>query len=133
MRGMSMLPLAWLILLLGLGLTPSAMADTDVTGRYLAGGGSDVQILLTIQEPPPAAFIVQQQIPQGVKMTAADPAPSGLQQEGGVIKWLFKRPQPGSVILTLQLSKQVMESQLAGEISYRHPRSGTLIIRKINY
>ena len=128
-----MQPLAWLILLLGLGLTPSAMAETDVTGRYLAGGGSDVQILLTIQDPPPAAFIVQQQIPQGVKMTAADPAPSGLQQEGGVIKWLFKRPQPGSVILTLQLSKQVMESQLAGEISYRHPRSGALIIRKISY
>ena len=130
---MSMLRIVCLGVLICLGLVCPALAETDVTGRYLAGGGSDVQILLTIQEPPPAAFIVQQQIPQGVKMTAADPAPSGLQQEGGVIKWLFKRPQPGSVILTLQLSKQVMESQLAGEISYRHPRSGALITRKISY
>ena len=130
---MSMPPIVWLIMLICLGLTPPAMAETGVAGRYLAGGGSDVQILLTIQDPPPAAFIVQQQIPAGVRMTAAEPAPAGLQQEGGVIKWLFKHPQPGSVILTLQLSKQVVENQLAGEISYRHPRSGTLVTQKISY
>ena len=109
-----------------------AFADTDVAGRYLGGGGSDIQVLLTIQSPPPAAFIVLQQIPDDVKILAASPAPSGFQQKGGTIKWLFKRPLPGSVILSLQLSRQVQENQLVGEISYRHPRSGVLITRKIS-
>ena len=109
-----------------------AFAETEVTGRYLAGGGSDVQILLTIQSPPPAAFIVLQQIPSDVKVLSATPAPAGLQQEGGTIKWLFKRPQPGSIILTLQLSKQVPDNLLMGEVSYSHPRSRAIIKHKIS-
>lgn len=106
-------------------------AETKVEGRYLARGGSDVRVLLTIQAPPPAAFIVLQQIPPGVKMMAATPAPSGFLQDGVTVKWLFKRPRPGTMIVSMQLSRQVPESQLMGEISYRHPQSGELINRKI--
>ena len=53
-------------------------------------------------------------------------------QEGTAVKWLFKRPLPGSTIVTLQLSRQVPESQLVGEISYRHPKSGAFVTRKIS-
>ena len=109
-----------------------AFADSGIAGRYLGGGGSDIQVLLTIQSPPPVAFIVLQQIPDDVKILAASPAPSGFQQKGGTVKWLFKRPVAGSVILSLQLSRQVPESQLLGEISYRDPRSGALITKKIS-
>lgn len=108
-------------------------AETNVVGRYLAGGGGDVQMLLTIQAPPPAAFIILQHIPPGVRVTAASPTPSGLQQEGGgAVKWFFKRPRPGTLMLSIQLSPQVPESRLVGEIRYRHPRNGTLVIRKIS-
>lgn len=110
----------------------TASAETSVTGRYLAGGGSDVRILLTIQAPPPKAFIVLQKIPPGVTMTAASPAPSGFQQDGTTVKWLFKRPRPGSILLSMQLSRQVPEHQLEGEISYRHPGSGSLVVRTIS-
>lgn len=124
----------WLSLaILALFPVGTLQAETNVVGRYLAGGGSDVRMLLTIQAPPPAAFIVLQQIPPGVKMTAATPAPSGFQQDGATVKWLFKRPRPGTMIVSMQLSRQVPESQLKGEISYRHPRNGELINRKISY
>ncbi len=107
-------------------------AESGVAGRYLAGGGSDVRILLTIAKPAPKAFIVLQQIPEGVQVTSASSAPSGAPQDGTAVKWLFKRPLPGSTIVTLQLSRQVPESQLVGEISYRHPKSGVLVTRKIS-
>ena len=125
--------LVWLSsAILTLFLAGTLHAETNVVGRYLAGGGSDVRVLLTIQAPPPAAFIILQQIPPGVKMTAATPAPSGFQQDGATIKWLFKRPRPRTMIISMQLSRQVPESQLKGEISYRHPRNGELISRKIS-
>ena len=124
MRGM--------VLLLAVVLLPTIVwADGGVAGRYLAGGGSDVRILLTINRPAPKAFIVLQQVPAGVVVASVSPAPSGGPQDGSAIKWLFKRPSPGSMILTMQLSRQVAESGLIGEISYRHPKSGKLVTRKI--
>ena len=120
-------------ILLALIFGGMAAAESGVVGRYLAGGGSDVQMLLTIQKPAPAAFIVLQQIPRGVKMTSASPAPSGFVQDGATVKWLVKRPRPGSLILSMQLSRQVAEEQLQGEISYRHPENGSLVVRKISY
>ena len=124
--------LARLLALLVLLIPAIGRAESGVAGRYLAGGGSDVRILLTIDHPPPKAFIVLQQIPEGVQVTSASPAPAGAPQDGTTIKWLFKRPLPGSTIVTLQLSRQVPENQLVGEISYRHPTSGALVTRKIS-
>jgi hypothetical protein len=75
----------------------TASAETGVEGRYLSADVSDVRILLTIQAPPPKAFIVLHRIPPGVTMTGASPTPSGFQQDGTTVKWLFKRPPPGSI------------------------------------
>jgi hypothetical protein len=123
--------LVGLLLVLVLLVPVTGRAEAGVAGRYLAGGGSDVRILLTIDHPAPKAFIVLQQIPQGVQTASASPAPSGV-QEGRAIRGLFKRPLPGSMLVMLQLSRQVPESQLVGEISYRHPKSGALVTRKIS-
>jgi hypothetical protein len=116
-------------LLLAVG---NASAETGVEGRYLSADVSDVRILLTIQAPPPKAFIVLHRIPPGVTMTGASPTPSGFHQDGTTVKWLFKRPPPGSIMLTMQLSRQVPENQLEGEIRYRHPASGSLVVRTIS-
>ncbi len=122
---------SWMVIVL-LFCAETVYAETNVVGRYLAGEGNDVRMLLTIQAPPPAAFIVLQHIPPGVRMTAASPPPSGFQQEGEAVKWFFKRPRPGTLMLSVQLSQPVPESRLVGEIRYRHPRNGTLVIRKIS-
>lgn len=122
-----------LLLVLTVLLAPAiAWTEGGVAGRYLAGGGSDVRILLTITKPAPKAFIVLQQVPEGVRVLSASPAPAGEQQGPAAVKWLFKRPAPGSMILTLQLSHQAPESRLVGEISFRHPKSGGLVTRAIS-
>ena len=119
-------------ILLALILGGTAAAESGVVGRYLAGGGSDVQMLLTIEKPAPAAVIVLQQIPPGVRMTSASPAPSGFVGDGATVKWLIKRPRPGSLLFSMQLSRQVAEDRLQGEISYRQPRTGALVVREIS-
>ena len=119
--------LAMLVLL----VVAASPAEAGVSGRYLAGGGSDVRMLLTIDKPAPTAFIVLQQLPAGVQMTSASPEPAP--QEGTAVKWLFKRQPPGSMIITLQLSHQVPETLLVGEISYRHPANGALVTTTISH
>lgn len=118
-------------LLVFLAVTGTAWAQADVTGRYLAGSDNDVRIQLTIQSPPPAAFIVLQHIPPGVTIVDVSPRPAGFQQGGGTVKWLFKRPGPGVMTLLLRFSQPVALNRLAGEVSYRHPGSDALITTKI--
>lgn len=118
-------------LLVFLAVAGMAWAQTEVTGRYLAGNGNDVRIQLSIQSPPPAAFIVLQHIPPGVTVVDVSPRPSGFQQGGGTVKWFFKRPGPGTMTLLLRFSQPVALNRLAGEVSYRHPGSDALITRSI--
>ncbi|MBM9538083.1 hypothetical protein [Desulfobulbus alkaliphilus] len=114
-----------------LAFAGTSWAQTDVSGRYLAGGGHDVRIQLTIQTPPPAAFIVLQHIPPGVTIVDVSPRPSGFQPGAGTVKWFFRRPAPGTMTLLLRFSHPVALNRLAGEISYRHPGSEALITRSI--
>jgi len=115
------------------GLIGAAQAETDVSGRYQIGDGGNVRVLLTIQAPPPAAFIVLQTVPQGAKVVAASPAPSGFQQDANTVKWFFKRPAPGTTMLSMQFSRPVPTHLLTGEIRYRHPANGSFVIHKIRH
>lgn len=117
---------------IGFLLTPLVLhAKTDVSGSYQHGGGGHVTIIIKVSEPPPMAFIVLQHLPQGVKLLAANPRPSGSGNGSSSVKWLFKHARPGKHTLEMQLSKSVDPKQLRGEIRFRHPQSGAMITRKI--
>ncbi|NOQ46917.1 MAG: hypothetical protein GQ559_09645 [Desulfobulbaceae bacterium] len=108
-----------------------ALAAADVVGRYVGGRGNNVQVRLTVSKPPPAAFIVLQHLPAGVRIEAADPKPSGFDPASSTVKWLFKHPRPGSVAITMRLSRPVSGNMLTGEIRFRHPGSGKMVSRTI--
>lgn len=103
-------------------------AETNVSGRY-GGQGTQVTIQLSVAAPPPMAFIVLQQLPAGVQLVHASPAPSGMNDQQ--IKWLFKHPHPGGATISMQLSKPVAVHQLRGEIRFRHPKSGNMFTKPI--
>ena len=118
----------FLLLFLFVVFVPSLHAGTNVSGRY-AGGGTNVTINLSVSAPPPAAFIVLQQLPSGVKLVNASPAPSGA--SGQQIKWLFKHPRSGGASINMQLSKPVAVKQLRGEIRFQHPKNGKMFSQRI--
>ena len=103
-------------------------AGTNVSGSY-AGGGTQVKIKLSVGAPPPAAFIVLQQLPSGVKLVSASPAPAGA--NGKQIKWLFKHPRSGGASISMKLSKPVAVNQLQGEIRFQHPKNGKMFTQRI--
>jgi hypothetical protein len=119
------------VLLLGVGSAMAANVTNvaNVSGRYLDSGSSDIRLQLTVERPAPAAFIVIQKIPRGTQLLAAAPPPSS--GAGPVIKWLFKRPRPGSFLVRMQFSQPVSVHQMEGTISYRHPGNGSPVLTRI--
>ena len=104
-------------------------AETNISGHYSGGQGTQVTIQLSVAAPPPAAFIVLQQLPAGVQLVNASPAPSGLNNQQ--VKWLFKHPSSGNETISMQLSRPVAVKELRGEIRFRHPKSGNMFTRQI--
>jgi hypothetical protein len=118
----------FLFLFLFPAFVPPLYAGTNVSGHY-AGGGTNVTINLSVSSPPPAAFIVLQQLPAGVQLINASPAPAGA--NGQQIKWLFKHPRAGGAGISMQLSKPVTTNQLRGEIRFQHPKNGKMFSQRI--
>jgi hypothetical protein len=119
----------FLFLFLALALCTGKIAAAEVSGRYLDNGSTDIRLLLTIQPPAPAAFIVTHRVPGGTQLLAAAPAP--VSEAGPVVKWLFKRPRPGSILVRMHFSQPVAASRLQGTISYRHPENGAVVLTRI--
>lgn len=120
---------SFLFLLLFVFFALPLYAETNVSGHYSGGQGNQVTIQLYVAAPPPAAFIVLQQLPAGVQLVNATPAPSGF--NGRLVKWLFKHPHTGSTTISMHLSKQVVANQLRGEIRFRHPKNGNMFKKQI--
>ena len=116
-----------LLLVLLPGVGPALAAN--VSGRYLDGGTSDIRLQLTVGRPAPTAFIVIQKIPRGTELLSATPPPAS--GAGPVVKWLFKRPRPGSFLVRMQFSGPLSVRQMEGTISYRHPGNGTPVLTRI--
>ena len=107
-----------------------AQADSQVRGRYIAGQENRVSLHISVHQPVPAAFIVIQKMAPGVSLIAATPPPIGRQGDSAV-KWLFKRPRPGQLVVNMQFAQPVALNQLEGSISYRHPENGSLVLSSI--
>jgi len=107
------------------------LADSQVRGRYVAGLDNGVSLLIEVQRPAPAAFIVMQKMPRGLSLVAATPPPVGGNYRNSSVKWLFKRPRPGQLEVHMQFSGPIPPKQLEGSISYRHPENGSLVFTRI--
>lgn len=106
-------------------------ASAEVTGNY-AGKGGNISIRLHISAPVPTAFIVQQPLPNGVRLQSANPPPSGYDPASSMVKWFFKHPGSGSITLYIQLVGPMPGAGLSGgEIRYRLPGNGKMVSRSI--
>ncbi|MDD2466967.1 MAG: hypothetical protein PHI97_23475 [Desulfobulbus sp.] len=120
------------VLLLSFLLTASpTLAASQVAGRYIPGQDNTIALHITVQRPAPAAFIVLQKMGPGLSLVAATPPPVGEHRGGSAVKWLFKRPRPGQLVVKMQFDQPVAPSQLEGSISYRQPENGSMVLSRI--
>lgn len=119
----------FLFILLILVLSGRPAAAANVSGRYLDRGGNEIHLQLLVERPAPAAFIVIQKMPRGTQLLSATPPPSN--DSGPVVKWLFKRPRPGSYLVRMHFSTPLSVHQIEGTISYRHPENGSPVLTRI--
>lgn len=108
-----------------------AVGGSEVIGRYVPGQDNTVVLQITVQRPAPAAFIVLQTMDSGLSLIAASPPPMGGNPGGSSVKWLFKRPRPGQLVVNMQFAQPVELNQLEGTIRYRHPQDGSLVFSRI--
>lgn len=105
---------------------PLRAAEALVSGRYLSGGGQDIQLQITVASPAPSTLIVIQNLPVGTVIEAASPAFHQYDAGKGEVKWLLTEVRPGRHLVSLRLPHPVAAGVVTGEIRYKDPASGRL-------
>jgi len=108
-------------------LSLAAPLQAEVRAEYLQGGGNAVTIRVEVTRPAPAATIVLQRFPPGVRLLSADPSPADVEPSTGTARWFFKRIRPGRSTISMQLSRPVSSKELSGIIRYREPGTGKMV------
>lgn len=110
-------------------LTQPAMAG--VSGHFLPADAQTRRIQLTVTQPVPRAFIVVQHLPAGARLVEVTPPPSGNRSKK-TIRWLFKHPKPGSLLIQIRLDRAWPRHRASiGRILYKKPRSAVMIQKEI--
>jgi len=128
------MPAVFFLILATLAVLPCpipARADEAVTCRYLQQEGDEISVELNIKSPAPASVIIMQQLPPGIMIVSASPAPRKSNPAKGEAKWLLKGPQPGSLKISMHLDRPVRAGQVTGEIRYKDPTTDGMITMPI--
>ena len=99
----------------------------DQVSAELYQKNSKQQVLaLKISSPAPGSLIAQISFPASLQIVATDPAVAKLDQESGAVKWLIKKPRPGTILLTLKTAAPADLSKLSADVMYRSGAGGSL-------
>ncbi len=107
----------------------SPLLANQVKGTLRQNGAKDATINISVGKPAPMAYIVLMQLPRGVDIVSAQPAPG--KGSGGNVKWLFSNVRPGNQSISMKFSKPVSPGQLRGEIRFRQGKSNAMITTPI--
>jgi hypothetical protein len=95
-----------------------------VQARYLKNSGKTTVLELTIEDPAPSSVIVQQRIPPGTRIQTAVPAYIKFNPGKAEVKWLFKRPSPGVITISLEYASPLSGKGASAVIRCKSPISG---------
>jgi len=114
------------------GLSTEAGAAQNVKGRYLGKVGAEISIELEISAPPPPLVIVLQSLPAGVQVVEARPESKLADPGQGQVKWLLSGLTVGKHRLELKLDRPAAAEAGGGEIRYRNPADGKMVVVAIS-
>jgi hypothetical protein len=113
-------------------LAPVAVAAEQlVSGRYLGASGRDIRLELQVGSPPPATVIVTQYLPADVVIDQASPAANRFDEKRGEAKWLLNGISGDRLNIDMRLSRPVKAGELRGQIQYKHPVTGSMVVEEI--
>ncbi len=119
--------LAALVFLCCWGIATPILAKGLVGGRYLVASGTRIEVEVTIGAPPPATLIITQSLPPDVTVVSTTPPVKKFSQRPGEVKCLITGSGPGTMVITMTLSKAVQSGQIGGELVYNDPTSGAMV------
>ncbi len=105
--------------------TGYVFASDTLSGTYLSASGPQIILQLDIGTPAPRALIVEQFISSQNTVTGTSPGAKKINREKGIIKWLFKNPAPGRLILTTNLDRPLMGS-IDTVVRFNTPNGGRM-------
>lgn len=116
-----LIPICYVALVCFLASVKTTWAGGQVRGEYIPSSPKIIQLRISIGTPSPSHIIVTQRIPAGVKVVSSQPKAQKIDSGSGEVKWLLKKPQAGSQILTLELAEPVQASMVSATFRYRNP------------
>ncbi len=107
-------------------LTAELRAE-GVQASYLENSGHRSVLEIIIEDPAPSSVIVNQRIPEGVRIQNANPEYSKFSPGKNEAKWLFKRPVPGIQRIVLNYKAPLSGRGATAVIRCKSPSDGSLM------
>ncbi|RUM40611.1 MAG: hypothetical protein DSY80_09990 [Desulfocapsa sp.] len=93
-----------------------------VSGQYLASDNSTIRMQITITNPKPRGFILEQIVPKGIQIFATTPKPTSYNRRNGIIRWLFRGLRVESFTVTVHVKQPLKKAfRENGKIIYPKP------------
>jgi hypothetical protein len=132
-RGAAPRVIVLLALLITLPVAAAWSGEQLISCRYLKAHGQDIRLELAIGSPSPATVIVTQHLPADIIIEQAQPAVNRFDQQRGEAKWLLSGIGSGRLSIEMRLSKPVRAGELRGQIHYKHPVTGAMVVENIRH
>lgn len=124
--------LAWACLLWATLLSAApAMAESGVSARYAQSSGNQLAIEIITGSNPPASIILIQNLPPGVSIISASPAPGNYNGGQSQVKWLLRNPASGASKITMKLDRKVAASEISAQIRFKPAQGGQMTTQPV--
>ncbi|MDW7773503.1 MAG: hypothetical protein SCH71_11500 [Desulfobulbaceae bacterium] len=96
-------------------------ASSTITATYLHSGGKSQSIRIEVGSPPPSSLILIQKLPPGTNILRSEPPAQKVDPGAGEAKWLFRNLNPGVIIVSFSVDREISAAEISGQIRFKSP------------
>lgn len=104
-------------------VTATQLHAGAVSGKFLTNRGNIIKSHISIKGQPPQSIIIEQRIAKGTNVLSTKPPAQKISSGKGSVKWLFKKPSSGDIILTMKVSPPLSKKP-RGILRFVNPATG---------
>lgn len=96
------------------------VAAEAISAQYLDIKGDTVTLQVFVKSPIARGLIVEQHLPPGTRVLSTAPKAKMINSRSGVVKWLFRRTQPGRFLVTMKIAPIHAKQQVYATLVHKN-------------
>ena len=99
----------------------------ETVSAFLKKNGKTLSLQVSVAAPAPSSLIARLHLPAQMKVVSTSPPGAKVDRKAANIKWLVKKPRPGTLQFSATTESAPNFSKVSGVVLFRQPGEGKLI------